>query len=392
MMLGSLTFTPQIDYLPHMSISEAKVQMYEGVGEDYASTYELQSVVQQRALSKAIKAAQEKAAAYLMNYSQTENAYLETNEIQAIISNAYEVVGDPKYERIVQQINNVNNIIAWRVKVNVNFDDSELKIWINRDTKNKSTIVTETEKARRAAAENDQKIEDLRKQAQNANANRIELKKQFEQINAEFLANQKLAEGNKLFYAKDFQGAILKYNETLKLKPNLDWVYNNRGNVYSQLGNNKQAIIDYNKAIEINPQNDIAYNNCGLIYRKLGEKQRAITNYTKAIEINPKYAEAYNNRGIAYAGLGDKELAITDYTKAIELNPKYYEAYTNRGIAYTTLGDHNHAIEDTTKAIEINPNYVTAYKLRGLCYKKLGENEKAEADFAKVKQLSIKVK
>ena len=391
--VGAITFTPKVYHLPMVSVAHAEVQTYQGIGEEYSSTYELQSVAKQRALAKAIKAAQDQAVVYLINYSKTLNAYLEANEIQAITLNACKTVGEPKYERLVQQqVTNVSKVIAWRVTVNVEIDDSELKTWINRDTKDKSKIMHQAEQLRRMAAENDNKIEDLRKQAQNTNVNNVELKKQFEQINVEFLANQKLEEGNKLFYVKDFQGAITKYNDTLKLKPNLDWAYNNRGNVYSQLGNYKQAITDYNKAIEIDPQNDIAYYNCGLVYRKLGEIQRAITNYTKAIEINPQNAEAYNNIGLAYSSLGDKQLAIENYTKAIELNPNYYEAYTNRGVAYSNLGDTNQAIEDTTKAIEINPNYITAYKLRGLCYKKLGDNDKAQADYAKAKQLSIKVK
>ena len=388
--LGSLTFAPQLDYLPHMSIAEAKVQMYEGKGEDYASEFESQAVAKQRALAKAIKAAQEQAGVYLTRYSKTVNAHLEADEITAITSNGYEVVGEPKYEQTTNQISGKTTVILWKATVNVNVDDSELQNWINRDAKNKTTIVQQTNEARRADAENDKKVEDLRKQAKNANVDKNALKKQFEQVDKEFLANQKLEEGVKLHYDNKYQAAIDKYNEALKLKPNFDMIYLNRGVAYAELAQYERAIEDYNKVIELNPKFFGVYYNLGITYYDLKDYNRAIQNYTKAIELNSKLDMAYMNRGNVYSDLGQYEHAMIDYNKAIKLNPKNDMAYNNRGSLYGQLKNYEQALADFNKAISLNPKFDMAYNNRGSTYAILGKYDLAIQDFNKALELNSK--
>ena len=75
--------------LPLMSIAQAKVQTYTGVGECIMGEFETQNVVQQRAVSRAIRKATEQAGVYLQTYSQSINANLTTDEISAIASNSY---------------------------------------------------------------------------------------------------------------------------------------------------------------------------------------------------------------------------------------------------------------------------------------------------------------
>ena len=60
------------------------------------------------------------------------------------------------------------------------------------------------------------------------------------------------------------------------------YAYNNRGNVYSNLGEHHKAIDDYTKAIELDPQGAYAYKNRGLAYKNLGEHQKAIDDFYQA--------------------------------------------------------------------------------------------------------------
>ena len=76
----------------------------------------------------------------------------------------------------------------------------------------------------------------------------------------EFLAQQKLEEGNKLYYVKDYQEAIKSYDEVLTFGE-YEEVYNNRGFAYYCLKKYQQALKDFDKAIELNPNHTPAKNN-----------------------------------------------------------------------------------------------------------------------------------
>jgi tetratricopeptide (TPR) repeat protein len=98
----------------------------------------------------------------------------------------------------------------------------------------------------------------------------------------------------------------------------------------SNSGDNKGAIADLNIAIRLDPQLDNAYNNRGSAKSKLGENKGAISDYDLAIRLNPQYAGAYANRGLVKALLGDKTGAIADLNIAAKLfkaqsNPDFYE-------------------------------------------------------------------
>ena len=179
----------------------------------------------------------------------------------------------------------------------------------------------------------------------------------------------------------DNQGAIIAYNEAIRLNPNLAEAYNNRGIVRDELGDKPGAIDDYTLAIKFNPNLAKAYYNRGIVRNELGDKQGAIDDYNLAIKFNPNYAQAYYNRGIVRNELGDKPGAIDDYTQAIKINPNYALAYNNRGIVHYELGDKQGAIDDYNQAIKINPNYALAYYNRGIVRYDLGDKPGAIDDF-----------
>ena len=175
--------------------------------------------------------------------------------------------------------------------------------------------------------------------------------------------------------------------EVIKLRSNLSDAYYNRGNLYLNLGRNEEAEADYTKAIEINPNDAQAYNNKGTLYYNLGRYKEAEVDYTKAIQLNPNYSQAYNNRGVLYTNLGRNEEAEADYNKAIKINPNYPQAYYSKGILYINSGKYKEALENYNKAIELNPNYVEAYYSRGNLYLNLGKYKEAEEDYNKAIQL-----
>lgn len=149
------------------------------------------------------------------------------------------------------------------------------------------------------------------------------------------------------------QDAIKEYTEAIKMDPDYAAAYNNRGNLYRNLGDFEKALEDYNKAIELNLNYAIAYYNRGILYEDLEDPEKAMEDYCKAIELNADDADFYEGRGELYADLGDFEKAIEDYTKAIQLNPKLKEAYQNRAEAYDALGQEELAEADRKAAAKL---------------------------------------
>ena len=87
---------------------------------------------------------------------------------------------------------------------------------------------------------------------------------------------------------EDFAGAIDAYNKAIELNlsgPNLYWVYYNRGNAKTSLGQIEEAIADYDEAIRLNPSFDEAYNNRGLEKIKLNRIDEARQDFETALNL-----------------------------------------------------------------------------------------------------------
>ena len=84
----------------------------------------------------------------------------------------------------------------------------------------------------------------------------------------------------------------------------------------------KKAVEAYNKAIKLNPNNNEYYTNRGFLKFLLSEPRLAIADYNQALSINQNDAAAYYNRGIARAKLGRLVKARKDFIRAKNLYEK----------------------------------------------------------------------
>ena len=102
-------------------------------------------------------------------------------------------------------------------------------------------------------------------------------------------------------------------------------VYNNRGEVYADIGDFDAAIADYSKVIALSPEDTLMpiTTVAMLTLRKIILTQRLQTIMQSDRVGTLNTSSAYNNRGVAYAdNKSDFDAAIADYSKAIELSPE----------------------------------------------------------------------
>lgn len=176
--------------------------------------------------------------------------------------------------------------------------------------------------------------------------------------------------GNRDARAGNYESAIKRYNEALKINPRSAKAYYNRGLVWDYMNEIDKAIADYTKALEINKEFIDAYFNRGITLHKKGNYNLAISDFTKALQFHPdnsSKAGLYFNRAYAWFKMGNYERAIDDYTKAIKIEEDIKaspsdkaEVYSFRAEAWYEKGNLDNAISDYTKAIQINPNYAQA--------------------------------
>jgi len=135
--------------------------------------------------------------------------------------------------------------------------------------------------------------------------------------------------GSDINWAFDYNRAIDRFTEALRLDPaNGQYPYM-RGRAYYVIGDYDQAIADFTAALRIEPNNADFLLQRGLGYAGKGDLDRAIADYTAVIRIKPDTVVAFNNRGLAYTKKGDTDKAGADFTAAFRIDPNNTEARSN---------------------------------------------------------------
>ena len=172
-------------------------------------------------------------------------------------------------------------------------------------------------------------IERLKQQlAQTKNENdKLKLQKEYNKSSNELSAEDWFQKGMNAAEIGEYDNAILYYQKSIEIDPDLATAFGNMGLAYSDKGNYNKAIECYQKVIKIDPDDAKAYVNMGNAYGYKGNYDKAIECYQKAIEINPDYTNAYYNLGIAYHRKGNIEKAFELYKEAARLGDKNAQAF-----------------------------------------------------------------
>jgi|GEM_PF-2095065 len=165
-------------------------------------------------------------------------------------------------------------------------------------------------------------------------------------------------QGHLKFLLGDYQSAINKYTNALKLDDKNTDAYFSRGLSNFYLKNYSKAVDDFSNASRINPKDAFTYYYRGNAKFNLLDYRGAIEDYSIAIKIDPTIEEFYYSRIDAKDKLNDIKGKIDDYSEIINLNPMNEKAYSLRGFLKLSLDDFAGAIFDLTKFIEISPRNV----------------------------------
>ena len=395
-LVGGVNFLP-VNFaeknLQIISVAHAKVENVTASGKAIFNFGEddekIVATVKNVAKMRAEQAAKEKAGIYIKSQTKIVNNALTDDDISAYTSNNIEIL-NTTYKKIPVQAHDVKGndtgeiAFMYEATVTAKIDTADLQNFIQRD--DKENIVQQN----KISQENISKISQEFDNLNNSSEDVEQIKFKLVDVNSRILAEEKLAEGNKFFDKKDYQGAIEKYTESLKINPNRGATYYNRALCYDFLKNYSQAIKDYTEAITFNGSDLNAYYNRGVIYVNLKNFDAAIEDFNKIISLKSDYEKAYNGRGVVNFYLQNYSASVENFTKVIQLGNNKPSAYGNRGIAYTKLKNYQKALEDLNKSVQCGTTDGEVYFCRGICNKELGNNLQAEKDFAKARELGYK--
>jgi tetratricopeptide (TPR) repeat protein len=272
--------------------------------------------------------------------------------------------------------------------------------------------------------------------------NNISFINSIEDINSEEYDNI-LEELTQLMKKDDYNNALIKISEAIKIEPTNELAYEKRIAINFKLKNYNEVLNDANSILKFDTDNINALLIKGLANQFLQNYNEAINCFEKAhftlfvltsVNIQNEYistfAEIYRLKAEAFIYLKNSEKAIANLQDALVLsydslntasiyynlgivastlqnNPseaiKYYslainnypskaneeksKAFYNRGINFRKNEKPSEAIKDYTSAIIIKPDYVKAYNNRALTKLSIEDYKGAIADYNQVIKL-----
>ena len=128
----------------------------------------------------------------------------------------------------------------------------------------------------------------------------------------------------------DFETAIADYKEAIRLQPEFEEAYYNRGVAHATINANESP--DFQEPAPWGNQS---------------HWRAAIADLSTAIAYRPDRAASYRYRGFAHNGVGENDEAIADLKEALRLNPKEGWAHVGLADVHEMRGDFHNAERDT---------------------------------------------
>ena len=130
---------------------------------------------------------------------------------------------------------------------------------------------------------------------------------------------------------KDYENALIAFDEAVVLSPNFGKAVYERGNALLGLSRYDEAITAFDDAIKIYPQYAyLAYYGKAKALSALEKNSDALSLYEKAISLKSDYAPAWNYKGETLSALGRYDEAVLAFDKALSLDPNLKIAEMNR--------------------------------------------------------------
>ncbi len=197
------------------------------------------------------------------------------------------------------------------------------------------------------------------------------------------------AEIRSRYMAKNFKLALKEYGKVIaEDKANPDY-YFERAQCYLAMGDSKRAMTDLNKAIELDGNFQSALAARSQVFQKSGDLTRAISDYATLLSIDPQNNEYHFRHGVLLALGNDLDAAVKDFDSAIQIDAKDVQSICAKSDALRKLKKLDAALTAAEKAIEVNPNFSGGQFQKGLASLEKGLDDQASIAFSKAIRIGL---
>ncbi|MHC4917742.1 MAG: tetratricopeptide repeat protein, partial [Planctomycetota bacterium] len=196
--------------------------------------------------------------------------------------------------------------------------------------------------------------------------------------------------GDELFKHGDVKAAIRKYEEALKLKPDVPLTRQKLGKAYLASGELEKAGVHLSEAARLDPRNPLRQADAGAVHLRLRNYRAASKLYSNALELKPGDFGFLVELGRARFGLGELAGAIRLWKRAERIQPGHPGLQLRLGDGLSRLGKHSDACQHYARAVRLDPNDVKASGSLGRVLLEAGRPQEAAAQLTKAVRLDPK--
>lgn len=167
---------------------------------------------------------------------------------------------------------------------------------------------------------------------------------------------------------KDYEQAVIHFNNAIEEEPNNPLGYINFGNLLARMNEIERAERFFQKALTLDEQSATAYYGLANLYYEQERFEEAAKLYEKAIQFNIQGADAYFMLGKCFERLGNPKLALPYLQRAAELEPEDIQIRLSYGIGLAALEMFKEAEPEFVYVIHEDINNADAHYNLGVLY------------------------
>jgi len=167
---------------------------------------------------------------------------------------------------------------------------------------------------------------------------------------------------------KDYEQAVVHFNNAIEEEPNNPLGYINFGNLLARMNEIERAERFFQKALTLDEQSATAYYGLANLYYEHERFEEAAKLYEKAIKFNIQGADACFMLGKCFERLGNPKLALPYLQRAAELEPEDIQIRLSYGIGLAALEMFKEAEPEFVYVIHEDINNADAHYNLGVLY------------------------
>jgi tetratricopeptide (TPR) repeat protein len=167
---------------------------------------------------------------------------------------------------------------------------------------------------------------------------------------------------------KDYEQAVVHFNNAIEEEPNNPLGYINFGNLLARMNETERAERFFQKALTLDEQSATAYYGLANLYYEQERFEEAAKLYEKAIKFNIQGADAFFMLGKCFERLGNPKLALPYLQRAAELEPEDVQTRLSYGIGLAALEMFKEAEPEFLYVIHEDVNNADAHYNLGVLY------------------------